>query len=107
MTSDEAILLWRVHHDKQDVFAMNDMDSQTGAIKPSSVVHVSRHQLDAKVNYVCTCQIYRHVKSTTSNEENGVTDETEGISFRVTCTHCRFLLEQVEEHIEHMIGNKP
>lgn len=45
MTSDEALLYWTVHDDKHDIFIMNDMDAQTGTVKPASVVHVWRHQL--------------------------------------------------------------
>ena len=106
MTSDEAVLLWRVHNQDKDVFVMNDIDSQTGAIKPSSVVHVCRQQMGASVQYTCTCQLFRHVQCTSFNKKDTLCNDSKGIFFQATCAHCRFLREYVEEHINHVTAKQ-
>ena len=91
MTSCEA-LFYECH----DIFIMNDMDAQTGCVKPSSVVYVKRFRLESKVVYSCTCETYQHVKSTSLTSPHLETT-TSGNPCLSTCVHCKYL----DMHIEN------
>ena len=100
MMSAEATLLWRCHTNEFDIFVMNDINSQTGIVLPSCIVHVTRRNMRSEVRYSCTCQLYAHIESSelTAGENEPFLTEQD-VSFRPTCAHCRFLKENIEEHI--------
>lgn len=88
---------WRSHDFRSDTCIMTDVNSSTGIMIPNSFVHVTyEKQMDGKILFKCTCDIYKIISRAAQQEfpilpnlSDVVPDDT------FTCMHCRFFKDHL------------
>ena len=58
----DGTIKWHLHSETSDICVMSDINSSTGALLPSSFVHVTCMKMDDDNIITCTCDIYRIIQ---------------------------------------------
>ncbi|MCG8621712.1 MAG: hypothetical protein MJE68_06895 [Proteobacteria bacterium] len=93
----EGSIKWRHHDQEKDVCIITDYNGINGNLVPGSFVHVTR-QPDSEGNSLisCTCDIYNHLKGILYEKNNPATNEELFPDIDITCMHCRYFSEELE-----------
>ena len=94
----EGMIKWRHHDENKDVCIITDYNPTNGNLVPGSYVHVTR-QFDFDGNPIisCTCDIYKHLRSVAYNQQTPAQNEQLFPDTKMTCMHCRYFSEELEE----------
>ena len=85
----EGLIKWRYHITHKDIVCMNDMDLDTGVLKPNDFVHVTciKNFSDENI-FSCTCELYNMIRHAGHQEHTILPEEQADTS--MTCLLCRF-----------------
>ena len=89
----EGVLKWRYHTTDKDILCMNDMDSDTGVLKPNDFVHVTCIKNFSDENVLsCTYEIFNMIRHAGHQEHRILPEEQANVypDTSMTCLHCRF-----------------
>ena len=94
----EGVIKWRHHDSKKDVCIITDYNPTNGNLVPGSFVHVTR-EFDFQKNPIisCTCDIYKHLIGVAYNQNQAQDNEQLFPDTSITCMHCRYFSEELEE----------
>ena len=94
----EGVIKWRHHDSKKDVCIITDYNPTNGNLVPGSFVHVTR-EFDFQKNPIisCTCDIYKHLIGVAYNQNQSQDNEQLFPDTSITCMHCRYFSEELEE----------
>ena len=87
----EGNIKWRLHERGTEICMMNDVDRDTGVMKPNSFVHVTyTTDENGEILFTCTCKVFDFICQT-AHQQNPIwplEDTIPDTSF--TSLHCRF-----------------
>lgn len=99
-----GVIIWRQYSSLQDTAVMSDYDCRSGALCPSSYVHVTCTLLseNCEENYLlkCSCQTYNIMQNiAVTNMASSLPCEYSILDHAsITCMHCRFYKEHLLQH---------
>lgn len=96
----EGVLYWRFHSNEEDVFVLNDYCPETGGFLPFAFVHLKRFVDGVSALYTCECRIYTWLQQKCMSTS---TIEDDILISGITCMHCRFMMEEFEPKILHLV----
>ena len=89
----EGVIKWRYHTTHKDIVCMNDMDSDTGVLKPNDFVLVTCIKNFSDENVIsCTCELCNVIRCAGHQEHTILPEEQANVypDTSMTCLHCRF-----------------
>ena len=87
---------WWFHDEQTDICMMNDVDKETGVMKPNSFIHVTYTTDETgEIMLTCTCKIFDFI-CRTAHQHNPSWPLEETIPHTsFTCLHCRYFKEHL------------
>ena len=83
------VFRWR-RHSNNDIFCLNDYDSDTGILLSNQFVHVERYvQLNDVISYRCSCKAYKTAIAQSSHEPDN----------NYSCSHCLYMISHIEPQL--------
>lgn len=92
----DGIIQWRMHEEGKDICVMNNINTSTGVLLPSSFVHVTCISQDQEHIVKCSCDIFRLIQRAAKQDVPLIPvedEDTEVPDASFSCMHCRFYRE--------------
>ena len=97
---NDGTIVWHQHHDDKDIVVMSDYNPTKGCLTPLSYAHVTCTKGDNNQMLLkCTCHIYNAIQCAALSQNSAMDDEI-FLHESMTCMHCRFFKEMLQEFID-------
>ena len=94
--STQGNMKWQFHDEQTDICMMNDVDKETGVMKPNSFIHVTyTTDKTGEIMLTCTCKIFDFIHQTAHQHNPSWPLEETIPHTSFTCPHCRYFKEHL------------